>query len=209
MSMQCDGCQEAGGHAGRGGLGEASHSTGAHLASVPDPDKSEEDFKQYTRAKGTTAEDFVAMQKRLSAAQIKAKKVAGDLKVSFACLSSDDPAKGTKLSEQAEIYSGFVDGTVACITALTFLRNPEIRQATGTELRSFLRQVIVCVQKKKESSSAAVPSRLIDEGMLLLDAFDDSKTAAVATEESCATGSGDVAARVSKRRKRGASTPKA
>ena len=79
---------------------------------------------------------------------------------------------------------------------MTFLRNQKIRQATGTELRSFLRQVIVSVQKKKESSSAAVPSRVIDEAMLLLAAFDDSKTAAVATEESCATGSGDVLRRL-------------
>ena len=110
---------------------------GTHLASVPDPDKSEEDFKQYLRAKGTTAEDFVAMKKRPSVAQIKAKKVADDLKVSFACLSSDDPAKWTKLFEQADMYSGFVDDTVDCITALTCLRNPRIRQATGTELRSF------------------------------------------------------------------------
>ena len=149
------------------------------------------------------------MKKRLSVAQIKAKTVSDDLKVSFACLSSDDPAKWTKICEQADIYSGFVDDTVACITALKFLRNPKIRQATGTELRSFLRQVIVSVQKKKESSSAAVPSRLIDVAMLLLVAFDDSKAAAVATEESCATGSGDVVARVSKRRKRGASTLKA
>ena len=27
---------------------------GAHLASVPDPDKSEEDFRKYMRAKGTS-----------------------------------------------------------------------------------------------------------------------------------------------------------
>ena len=115
------------------------------------------------------------MQKKLSVAQISAKTVADDLKVGFACLSSDDPAKWTKLFEQADIYSGFFDDTVACITALTCLRHPKIRQATGTELRSFLRQVIVSVQKKKESSSAAVPSRLIDEATLWLGAFDDSK----------------------------------
>ena len=72
-----------------------------------------------------------------------------------------------------------------------------------------MRQVIVSVEKKKESSSAAVPSRLINEAMLLLDSFDDSKDPAVATEESRATGSGPVVARVSKRRKRGASTLKA
>ena len=89
------------------------------------------------------------MKKRLSVAQIKAKKVADDLKASFACLSSDDPAKWTKLFEQADIYSGFVDHSVACITALTFLRNPKIRQATGTELRSFLRQGIVsCAEEE-------------------------------------------------------------
>ena len=58
-------------------------------------------------------------------------------KVDFAGLSSDDPAKWTKLFEKADIYSGFVYDTVACIVALTFLRNPKIRQATGTEVRSF------------------------------------------------------------------------
>ena len=31
---------------------------GTHLASVPDPDKSEEDFRKYMRANGTTPEDF-------------------------------------------------------------------------------------------------------------------------------------------------------
>ena len=96
---------------------------GAHLASLPDPDKSEEDFRKYMQAKGATSEDCVAMQKQLSVAQLKAKQVADDLKVDFAGLSSDDPGKWTKLFETADIYSGFIDDTVACITALTFLRN--------------------------------------------------------------------------------------
>ena len=43
------------------------------------------------------------MKKKLSVVQIKAKKVADDLKVGFAGLSSDDPAKWTKLFEKADI----------------------------------------------------------------------------------------------------------
>jgi len=100
------------------------------------------------------------MKKRLSVAQIKANKVADDLKVSFACLSSDDPAKWTKLFEQADIYSGFVDDTVDCITALTFLRNPKIRQATGPELRSiFAAGHCVCAEEEEgvELSGGTVP----------------------------------------------------
>ena len=49
------------------------------MASVPDPDRSDEYFRKYTRVGGTTAEDFVAMKKMLCVAQIKAKTVSDDL----------------------------------------------------------------------------------------------------------------------------------